>query len=134
MRNPSVLYIVNVLIPYLVNFMPLIVTALGWLKAYQSRRVQSLHPFALTLLVVVTALAAVPAGAFIYFDELRPVHYVPPWQDPLVLLYGWFCLLGPFSMVLGFLAYRKEPKWLFWVLEVASICLTGLGALAVMAY
>jgi hypothetical protein len=87
---------------------------------------------AFTLLAVVTAFATVPAGSFIYF-QLRPVH-LPPWQSPEVALFGWFFLLGPFCMVLVFLAFRKEPKWLFWVIEVASFWLTGLGVLAVMAY
>jgi hypothetical protein len=86
----------------------------------------------LTLLTVITAFAAVAAGSFIYF-RLRPVH-VPPWQNPEVTFLAWFFLLGPGCMVLGFLAFRKEPKWLFWVLEVASLWLTVLGFLAGAAY
>jgi hypothetical protein len=122
----------KMLVPSLISFMPLIVTLSGWIKAYRSRRVESLHPFALVLLAFVTAFAVVPACSFVYF-RLSPVH-LPPWQNPEVALLGWFFLLGPFCMVLGFLAFRKEPKWLFWVLEVASVWLTGLGLLAVAAY
>ena len=133
MRNAYFSYFMNVLVPYLVNFMPLIVTVSGWVRAYRASRFRPLHPFAFALLAIVTAGAAVPASSFIYFDELKPVH-LPPWQDPLVLLYGWFCLFGPFCVILGFLAFRNEPKWLFWVLELASLWLTGLGVLAVMAY
>jgi hypothetical protein len=122
----------GILIPLLINFMPLMVTVSGWVKAYRARRVESLHPFAFTLLSVITAIAVVPAGAFVYY-ALRPVH-PPPWEDPQVLLIGWLFLLGPFCIILSFLAFRKEPKWLFWVLEVASFWLTGLGFLAVAAY
>lgn len=125
-------YRTDVLVPFLVNFMPLIVTLSGWVRAYRARRGESLHPFAFTLLAIVTALAALPAGSFIYF-ELRPIH-LPPWQSPEVALLGWFSLLGPFCIVLGFLAFRQEPRWLFWVLEVASLWLTGLGVLAVVAF
>lgn len=112
--------------------MPLILTLLGWVKAYRGRRAESLHPFAFTLLAVMTVIAAVPAVAFIYF-ALRPVH-LPPWKEPQIALLGWFCLLGPFCIVLGFLAFRNKPRWMFRVLEVASFWLTGLGVLAVMAY
>ena len=132
MGKSFVSYLINVLVPYLVNFMPLIVTGSGWVKAYRARRIQFVHPFAFSLLAIVTGFAAVPACAFIHFDW--NYVYRPPWEDPLVLLYRWFCLVGPFSMVLGFLAFRKEPKWLFWVLEVASLWLTGLGVMSAMAY
>jgi hypothetical protein len=124
--------VLGILIPSLINFMPLIVTVSGWVKAYRARRVESLHPFAFTLLSVIPAIAAVPAGAFVYY-ALRPVH-LPPWKDPQVLLIGWLFLLGPFCIIRSFLAFRKEPKWLFWMLEVASFWLTGLGFLAVAAY
>ena len=123
---------VGILIPSLINFMPLIVTGSGWVKAYRTRQVESLHPFAFTLLSVITAFAAVPAGAFVYY-AVRPVH-LPPWQDPQVSLIGWFFLLGTFCMIASFLAFRREPKWLFWVLEVTAFWLTGLGFLAVAAY
>jgi hypothetical protein len=122
----------RLLVPCLISFGPLIVTVSGWAKVYRARRIEPLHSFSLTLLAVITALTAVPAGSFIYF-RLRPVH-LPPWQNPEVTLLAWFFLLGPFCMVLGFLAFRNEPKWLFWVLEVASFWLTGLGLLAVAAY
>jgi|SRR5579864_6546665 len=124
--------VLGILIPSLINFMPLIITVSGWVNAYRARQVESLHPFALTLLSVITAISAVPAGAFVYY-ALRPVH-LAPWKDPQVLLIGWLFLLGPFCIILSFLAFRKEPKWLFWVLEVASFWLTGLGFLAVAAY
>jgi hypothetical protein len=122
----------DMLVPCLISFGPLIVTVSGWAKAYRARRIEPLHPFAFTLLAVITAFAAVPAGSFIYF-RMRPVH-LPPWQNPEVTFLAWFFLLGPFCVVLGFLAFRNEPKWLFWVLEVASFWLTGLGFLAVAAY
>jgi len=124
--------VLGIFIPSLINFMPLIVTVSGWVRAYRARRVESLHAFAFSLLAMITVTGAVPAGAFVYY-ALRPVH-LPPWEDPQVRLIGWFFLLGPFCMILSFLAFRKEPKWLFWVLEVASFWLTGLGFLAVAAY
>src|SRR5262245_22079144 len=43
----------DVLGPCLLNFMPLIVTASGWAKAYQTGWTKSLHPFAFALLAVV---------------------------------------------------------------------------------
>jgi hypothetical protein len=125
-------YLLNVTVPYLINFMPLIITLSGWVKAYRTHRLQPLHPFAFVLLAVVTVFCAIPAVAFVHFEW--NYVYRPPWRDPLVLLYGRFFLLGPFSMVLGLLAFRNQPKWLFWVLELASLWLTGLSALAVMAY
>lgn len=84
------------------------------------------------LLAFVTALAVVAASSFVYF-ELRPEH-LPPWQSTEVVLFGWFLILGPASVLLSFLALRKNPMWLFWVLEVASVWLTGLGVLAAMAF
>jgi hypothetical protein len=122
----------DMLVPCLISFGPLFVTLSGWAKAYRARRIQPLHPFASTLLAVITAFAAVPSGSFIYF-RLRPVH-LPPWQNPEVTFVAWFFLLGPFCMVFGLLAFRNEPKWLFWVVEAASIWLTGIGFLAVAAY
>jgi len=124
--------VLGILIRSLMNFMPLIVTVSGWVKAYRARRVESLHAFAFTLLSVITAIAAVPAGAFVYYS-LRPVD-LPPWKDPEVLLISRLFLLGPFCIILSFLALRMEPKWLFWVLEMASFWLTVLGFLAVAAY
>jgi hypothetical protein len=67
-----------------------------------------------------------------YF-EFHPV-YLPPWESPEIRLLGWFFLLGPACMSLGFLAFRKEPRWLFCVLEIASLWLFGIGVLAVAAY
>jgi len=122
----------DMLVPCLISFGPLIITVSGWAKAYRVRRVEPLHPFALTLLAVITALAAVPAGSFIYF-RLRPVH-LPPWQNPEVTFLAWFFLLGLFCLVCSFLAFRMEPKWLFWVLGTASFWLTGIGFIAVAAY
>lgn len=123
---------IRVLVPYLISFMPLIVTASGWVGAYRKRHSEPLHSFAFVLLAFVTALAVVAASSFVYF-ELRPEH-LPPWQSTEVVLFGWFLILGPASVLLSFLALRKNPMWLFWVLEVASVWLTGLGVLAAMAF
>jgi len=123
----------GMLVPSLISFAPLVVTLSGCAAAaYRARHGRTLHPFAFTLLAVVTAFAAVPAGSFIYF-RLRPVH-LPPWQNPEVSFLAWFFLVGPFCVVLGFLAFRREPKWLFWLLEVTSFWLTGIGLLALSAY
>jgi hypothetical protein len=35
----------RVVIPYLITFMPLIVTLSGWLRTYEKRRTELLHPF-----------------------------------------------------------------------------------------
>jgi hypothetical protein len=122
----------SALVSHLVIFMPVIVTLSGWTRAYRKRRTEQLHPFALTLLAAVTGLAAIAAASFVYFD-FRPVH-LPPWQSPEVMLFGWLFILGPACMAVGFLALGKQPKWLFWVLELASLWLTGLGVLGSSAY
>ena len=123
---------IGVLLSYLIKFMPLILTVAGWAKVYRARRREPLHPFALTLLSFVTAFAAVEAGAFIYFD-LKPVH-LPPWESPEVAFFSWFFLSSLSCVALSFLAFRREPKWLFWVLGASSFWLTGLGFLVAMSY
>ena len=72
------------------------------------------------------------AGSFLYF-ELRPEN-LPPWKSTEVTLFGWFLILGPASVLVSFLSLPEDPGWLFWVLEVASVWLTGLGFLAAMAF
>lgn len=123
---------IGLLVSYLIKFVPLILTGVGWVKAYQARRHEPLHPFAVALLSVVTAFAAVEAGAFIYFD-LKPAH-LPPWESPEVAFFAWFFLFSLLCGVLSFLAFRMEPKWLFWVLGAASFWLTGVGFLVAMSY
>ena len=122
----------GIFLSHLIFFTPLIVTASGWLRAYRKHS-EPLHPFALTLLIAVTGLAIVAAVSFVYFD-FNPVH-LPPWESPEVRLFGWFLILGPAStMAVSFLALGNKPKWLFWVLEIASLWLTGLGLLAFLLW
>jgi hypothetical protein len=123
---------IKIALPWLVNFMPLIVAAWGWFAVWRIRRSQPVHPFAWTLLGVVTVLAGVAGGSFVYF-AYKPVSG-PPWESPQIALLGWFFLLGPACMLLGGLAYRREPKWLFWIVELSSFGLFGLGVLASLAY
>jgi hypothetical protein len=122
----------SVIIPYAISFMPLVLMLSAWAGASHLRRTRPLHPFALTLLTIVTVVAVVPACSYVYF-EFHPVH-LPPWESPEVRLLGWMFLLGPLCMLLGLLAFRKEPRWLFWVLELASFWLFGIGVLAAAAY
>ena len=124
--------LIGVLVSYLIKFMPLVIAGVGWAKVYRARSLEPLHPFALSLLAIVTVFVAVEAGAFIFFG-LRPVH-LPPWESPEVAFFGRFFLLGLFCTALSFLAFRMEPKWLFWVLGAASFWATGVGFLVAMAY
>jgi hypothetical protein len=121
----------GVFVTHLIFFTPLIVTVGGWIRAYREDS-EPVHPFALTLLIGVTGLAALAGVSFVYFD-FEPVR-LPPWESPEIRLFGSFLLLGPASMAASFLALGKRPKWLFWVLEMASLWLTGLGLLAASAY
>jgi hypothetical protein len=122
----------NAFVPYAISFMPLLLAVSGWVGTYRLRRTNPLHPFALFFLAIVSVLAAVPAGSYVYF-EFHPIH-LPPWQSPEIRLLSWFFFLGPVGMLLGVLAFRNEPKWLFWVLEITSFWLFGIGVLAVAAY
>jgi hypothetical protein len=122
----------GVLISYLIKFMPLVIAGTGWAKAYRARKLEPLHPFAVSLLAVVTVFVAVEAGAFIFFES-RPIN-LPPWESPEVPFFARFFLIGLFFIALSFLAFRMEPRWLFWVLGAASFWATGVGFLVAMAY
>jgi len=121
----------RVLVRHVIALMPLIVALSGWVGAYRKRRSEPLCPSAFALLAFVTALAVVAAGSFVYF-ELRP-EYLPAFESTQVRLFLWFLILGPACILIGFGTLGKEPKWLFWVLEVASVWMTALGLLAVYA-
>jgi hypothetical protein len=122
---------IGVFVSHLIFFTPLIVTIAGWIRAYRKDS-EPLHPFALTLLIGVTGVAAFAAASFVYFD-FNPVH-LPPWQSPEVRLFAWIFILGLASMALSFLALGNKPKWLFWILGIASLWMTVLGLLAASAY
>lgn len=120
----------GVLVRYLITFMPLIITLSGWATAYRRRHTEPLHPLAITLLGVVTALATIAAASSVYFT-LRPV-LVPAFESPDVSLFLWFLVLGPICAAVSFLVGVRAPEWLAWVLGVASFWLTGLGVLAAL--
>jgi len=90
-------FMASALVPYLITFTPLIMMLSGWARAYRKHNTEPLHPFAFTLLAIVTALATIAAASFVYF-ELRPVH-LPPWQSPKSL-----CLAGS--------SYSAQRAWL----------------------
>lgn len=120
------------LISHVIPLMPAIVTCTGWTRVFAKRRTEPLHPLAYVPFVFVTLLALFAAGTFIYF-EIRPVH-LPPWESAEVITFGSFLLLGPASVLVSLLALGRTPIWLFWVLELTSVWLTGLGLLAAAAF
>jgi len=122
----------HAVVPYVVSFTPLLLSLSGWLATLRVRRTGAMHAFASILLGIVTLATAVPAGSFIYF-EFHPVH-LPPWKSPEIALLAKLVVIGPGCMLLAGLAFRREPKWLFWILELASFWLFGIGVLAIGAY
>lgn len=123
----------KVFIGYLLTCGPLVLTLGGWIKLYFARHGQWPRRIALVALGIVTANAALAAGEFVYY-ELRPSRFVPPWEDPQILALGSLFLLAPIGMVVGFVAAgRGTPKWLIWIVEIASVPLFLVGVMAGMA-
>lgn len=112
--------------------LPFVAVLGAWLGVYWTRRTQPLHPPSLIALLVLTANAALAAGAFAYY-KLRPAPSLPPWQDPEILTFAWLFLLAPVGIVFGFLAFRSSARWLFWLVEIVSVWLFFVGCLAGLA-
>jgi hypothetical protein len=65
------------------------------------------------------------------YYELRPPHFLPPWQDPEILQLGLLFLLAPIGMIVGLVALvRGAPKWLIGIVEIASLPLFVVGIMA----
>lgn len=118
----------------IITCVPLLVVLFAWAKIYHSRRVERPHPPSMVALAILTFLAALSAGTFIYFAaEPSPL---PPWQSPEISNFGLLLLFSPIGIVFGVLlvAFRAgAPKWLCWTIETMSIWLFFVGVLAGMA-
>jgi hypothetical protein len=111
---------------------PFVLTLAAWMKLYLARQRQSPQPLALALvaLSIVSANGALAAGTFSYY-QLKPPSQLPPWQDPEILQLGLLGLLAPVGMILGVVAgIHGAPKWLIWIVEIASVPLFVVGVMA----
>ena len=119
---------------YVLTCGPLVLTGAAWMKLYFARQRQMQPVLALVALGIVSANAAMAAGTFLYY-ELRPLsHFVPPWQDPEILQLGLLFVLAPIGMVFGLIAgARGAPRWIFWIVEIASLPLLVIGFMAGVA-
>ncbi len=114
-----------------ITCLPILLVLWAWGKAYRVRHEEPLNPPSLIALIIVTALAGLAAGAFIYL-EFRP-DTRPPWESTEILLYGSFFLLSPIGMIFGYLASKRgAPRWLNVIVFVVLIWLFLLGVLAGM--
>ena len=87
--------------------------------------------FPLIALSVVSLNAAFAAGSFLYYHFRPPSSSLPPWEDPQILTFSLFFFFAPIGMILGLIAAaRGGPKWLTWLVEVASVPLFLIGLMA----
>ena len=110
---------------------PFVLTLSAWTKLYWMRQRQWPNAVALVALGVVSANAALAAGAFLYY-QLRPSpSWLPSWDDPQILTLGLLFLLAPIGMILGVVAgVRGAPIWLICILEIESVPLLLIGLMA----
>lgn len=84
----------------------------------------------LIALCIVTTNAIYGAGTFLYYESGPPSH-LPPWNDPEILDLGLLFLLAPVGMILGGVsAFTGSPKWLTYIIEIASLPLLAVGVMA----
>jgi hypothetical protein len=121
-------------IAYLLTCGPIVVTVPAWVKLYRARLQQWPRALTLTTLGIVTANAGLAAGTYLYFESRPRSGFLPPWQDPETLQLGMLFLLAPVGMILGAVAgARGAPKWLVWIVEIASLPLLVVGFFAAAA-
>lgn len=119
---------------YLLICGPLVLMLAAWTKLYRARRQQWPDAFALLTLGIVSANSVFAAGTFLYYEFKAPAHFLPPWEDPATLQIGLLSLLAPVGMVLGAVAgVHGAPKWLVWVVEIASLPLFLVGFMAAVS-
>ncbi len=122
------------IILYILTCGPFVLVLFAWTKLYLARQRQWPRPMALAALGIVSANAAFSAGTFLYYQARPSTIFLPPWKDPEILTLGWLFLLAPIGMVLGVIAgVQGAPKWLFWIVEIASLPLLVAGSMACMA-
>lgn len=116
---------------YVLTCGPLALTLFAWMRLYWARQRQRPDAFALLAFSIVSANAVFAAGTFLYYQFRPPATFLPPWKDPQILDLGLLALLAPIGMILGAVAgVHGAPKWLVCVMEIASVPLLVVGAMA----
>jgi len=120
---------------YVLTCGPFVLTLGTWMKIYLYRKKRASCGLATIALVTATANAAFAAGTFLYYELVKPSHsFLPPWEDPEILQLGMLFFFAPASMILGLISLRYgSPKWLVFVVEIASLPLFGIGLMAGLA-
>lgn len=118
-------------IGYLLTCGPIVLTVPAWVKLYWARMQQWPRALTIITLAVVTANAGLAAGTYLFFESRPPSGFLPPWRDPETLQLGMLFLFAPVGMILGAVAgARGAPKWLVWIVEIASLPLLVVGFFA----
>lgn len=113
---------------YLFTCGPLVLMLCALAKLARTR--QWPRPIAIAALVIATANALFASYNFLYY-HFRPSPYSPPWKDSQILNFGLLFLLAPIAMIVScFAAARGTPKWLIYVVWIASVPLFLIGLLA----
>lgn len=116
---------------YLLTFGPLVLTIVAWVALLTKSRWRVASTDALLALCVVT-ISAVLSSCTVAYYAIRPLPFLPPWQDPEIMNLGLLFLFAPISMLLVFLAlFRGAAKWLVAIVEIASFPLFVIGLIAV---
>jgi hypothetical protein len=122
------------LVLYMLTCGPLVLTLAAWTKLYWVRQRQWPDAFALLAFAIVSANTVFAAGTFLYYQFRPTPTFLPPWRDPQILTLGLLLLLAPIGMILGVVAgAHGAPKWLIWVIEIASLPLLVVGFMAGVA-
>lgn len=119
------------LVPYTLTCAPSVVFVAVWVGIFLSGRQRRPNALALLALAIATANAALAAGTFLYPELNPPAQFLPPWKDPEILDLGLQFLTAPIGMILAAVAgTHGGPKWLMWVIEIASVPLFLVGIMA----
>jgi hypothetical protein len=117
-------------IRYILTCGPLLLTLAAWIRLHWAP-LRHGRALALLALSIASANAALGCGTFLYYELRPPSHFLPPWQDREILLFGLLGLLAPIGMIVGLVAgVRGAPKWLIGTVEVASLPLFVVGVMA----
>jgi hypothetical protein len=114
---------------------PFVLSIAAWMTLYRAARLKSLRRVTLVALAILTVTSTIAAGTFLYYQVKPPSPSLPPWQDPEIANLSLLFFLAPITMFVGlFAAGQGTPKWLFCILEVASVPLFMVGYMAVRAF